>query len=407
MKKQILVVLYPYKFSKFLWNSMELDYISRNLDIEVWDLSLVLNRKFANSINSDGEVGDEVIRFNGIVQLTKYLINFRKKNSKKRIYYINEIPLATFKNAICYTLILGSVSGNQILEYLNPGVPPNYLNVSNNPFRHKKSIYKKFIDVIMKSTGFKEFLQIANSWVATKFGNVIAKSGTHKLIAGHEWLRESKKFNLRKNIKVILGHSNDISNCIIYSQVKVNSKNSGIVHLDAAGPFFGTDSIILKRKTFLTSENWYPKLASFFSYLEVLFAENVTIAGHYKSNFTSPSPVFQGREVIYMNTIPLVANAKLVTTRFSSAISIAVFFKKPIYFIYSNELLLDKESMRHITGLSALLKSPSINIENIQSVELNNYKVDDLSYSDFITKYLSSGPKELANHEIILRNFLV
>jgi hypothetical protein len=108
-----------------------------------------------------------------------------------------------------------------------------------------------------------------------------------------------------------------------------------------------------------------------------------------------------------MNTIPLVANAKLVTTRFSSAISIAVFFKKPIYFIYSNELLLDKESMRHITGLSALLKSPSINIENIQSVELNNYKVDDLSYSDFITKYLSSGPKELANHEIILRNFLV
>jgi|688.fasta_scaffold91209_3 hypothetical protein len=407
MKKQILVVLYPYKFSKFLWNSMELDYISRYFDIEVWDLSLVLNRKFANSIYSYGEVGEEVIRFSGIVQLTKYLFKFRKKNSKKRIYYINEIPLATFKNVICYTLVLGSVSGNQILEYLNPGVPPNYLNDLNNPLRDKKSIYRKFIDVIIKSSGLKEFLQIVNSRVATKFGNVIAKSGTHKLIAGHEWLRESKNFNLRKNIKVILGHSNDISNCIIYSRVKVNSKNSRIVHLDAAGPFFGTDSIILKRKTFLTSENWYPKLSNFFSYLEVFFAENVTIAGHYKSNFSSPSPVFQGREVIYMNTIALVANAKLVTTRFSSAISIAVFFKKPIYFIYSNELLLDKESMRHITGLSALLKSPSINIDNIQSVELNSFKVDDLSYSDFITKYLSSGPKELANYEIILRNFLV
>jgi len=407
MKKQIVVVLYPYKFSKFLWNSMELDYISRKFDVEVWDLSLVLNRKFAKRIYSDEKVDNKVIQFNNMVKLIKYLIKFRKKNSKKRIYYINDIPLVTFKNIICYTLVLGSVNANQILEYLNPGVPTNYLNVSNNQFRNKKSIYKKVLDVISKSTGFKEFLQIINSRVATEIGNVIAKSGTYKLIAGDELLRESKNFNLRKNIKVLLGHSNDISNCIIYNRVKVNSNNNGIVHLDAAGPFFGTDSIILKRKTFLTAENWYPKLSNFFSCLEVFFAEKVTIAGHYKSNFSSPSPVFQGREVIYMNTIYLVANAKLVTTRFSTAINIAIFFKKPIYFIYSNELLLDKESMRHIIGLSTLLKSPSINIDHIESVELYSFKVDDLSYSDFITKYLSSGPKDLANYEIILRNFLV
>lgn len=407
MEKQLLVILYPYKFSKFLWNSMELDYVTKYFDVKVWDFSMVLNRKFAKSIYSDGEVGDKVIRFNDVIQLTKYLVNFRKKNSKKRIFYINEIPLVSFKNIICYTVVLGSVSGNQILEYLNPGVPPDYLNILNNPRGDKKTIYSKAINLIFKSTGLKEFLQIVNSWVATKFGNVIAKSGTHKLIAGHEWLRQSKSFNLRKNIKVILGHTNDFSNCIIYSQSGADSKNSGIVHLDAAGPLFGTDSIILKRKTFLTSENWYPKLSNFFSYLEVFFAEKVTIAGHYKSNFSSPSPVFQGREVIYMNTISLVANAKLVTTRFSTAISIAVFFNTPIYFIYSDELLSDKESMRHIIGLSTLLKSPSINIDNIHSVELDSFKVDNLSYSDFITKYLSSGPRELANYEIILKNFLV
>ena len=70
-------------------------------------------------------------------------------------------------------------------------------------------------------------------------------------------------------------------------------------------------------------------------------------------------------------------------------------------------MLLDKESMHHIIGLSTLLKSPSINIDNIQSVELNSFKVDNLAYSDFITKYLSSGSRELANYEIILKNFLV
>ena len=76
MKKQLLVILYPYKFSKFLWNSMELDYITKNFDVEVWDLSLVLNRKFAKSIYSDGEVGDEVIRFNDVIQLTIGMTNF-------------------------------------------------------------------------------------------------------------------------------------------------------------------------------------------------------------------------------------------------------------------------------------------------------------------------------------------
>jgi len=407
MGKNLLVVLYPYKFSKFLWNSMELDYIGKNFDIEVWDFSNLINRKFAKSIYSDGELDDRVIKFSSKVQLLNYLINFRKINSKKRIYYINEIPLATFKSIIYYILVLHSVSGNQILEFLNPGVPPNYLNMLDNPLRDKKSIYKKVMNIISKSTGFREFIQIINGWVATNFGNIIAKSGTHKLIAGDKWLRESEDFNLRKDIKVILGHSNDISNCIIYSQVKVNYKGSGIIHLDAAGPFFGTDAVILKRKTFLTLENWYPKLSNFFSLLEDFFNETVTVAGHYKSNFSSPSPIFQGREVIYGNTIPLVANAKLVTTRFSTAINIAVFFKKPICFIYSNELLSDKESMCHITGLSSLLNSPSINIDEIHSIELKNFKIDDLTYSDFITNYLSSGPMELANHEIILRKFLV
>jgi hypothetical protein len=39
MTRVAFIVLYPYNFSDFLYNKMELDYLSESCDVEVWDLS--------------------------------------------------------------------------------------------------------------------------------------------------------------------------------------------------------------------------------------------------------------------------------------------------------------------------------------------------------------------------------
>jgi hypothetical protein len=402
-REKIFIVIYPYKFSEFLWENLELGKINQNVDVEVWDISFLLNKRFFNGIFAQTIHRPNVLQFKSIFQLLKHVKYFKTTNAKRDIFYLNEIPLSTVKNILFYKYLLNDVPGPRILEILNPGYPTSYEqsnqeSISSNP---------KFFDIKAVSSSKIELVIRLFSTIISKLGNAFTKNGTVKLIAGTEWESICSSEIKKRDIRVIHGHSGDISKCIMNREL-LNEEipNEIITHLDTAGPMFETDSLLIRRKTYLTNEKWYPLLCNFFERLERRFKVDVIVAGHYKSGFISPSPIFDNREVRYMETLNLIKRSKIVTTQYSTATSMAVYLKKPIIFIYSDELINDTEAMLHIRGFSTLLKAQILNIDKLEEETRFNLNVDTFAYESYFEKFLSSGNLNFANYQLIQRDFL-
>ena len=127
--------------------------------------------------------------------------------------------------------------------------------------------------------------------------------------------------------------------------------------------------------------------------------------GHYKTNFESPSKIFGNREVLYGRTLESTMRAKFVVNRDSSSISYAVILRKPIVFIYSNELLLDKVVMKYIYNMAIELGTHPINLNN-PPIDLTPYlNVDLEKYRNFEKNFLTSSFSK-SNYDILVQDIM-
>jgi hypothetical protein len=177
-----------------------------------------------------------------------------------------------------------------------------------------------------------------------------------------------------------------------------------ITLLDGAGPGSYSDTEILKIKTHITPEVWYPRLNDFLSILENNYNISTRIAGHYLTNYKKPFSLFSGREVIYDKTLELVSNSEFVITRMSTSISFAVILKKPIIFVYSNQLRKDAVFMRNINIFASKLGTEPINIDNPPDNFDIYLKINESNYSKYEENFLTSADKSESNIEIVTRS---
>ncbi len=52
LNRNKFIVIYPYKFTNFLWDILSLDEFSKYSNVEVWDISFLIDKNFANSVSS-------------------------------------------------------------------------------------------------------------------------------------------------------------------------------------------------------------------------------------------------------------------------------------------------------------------------------------------------------------------
>ena len=86
-----------------------------------------------------------------------------------------------------------------------------------------------------------------------------------------------------------------------------------------------------------TVKNWYGTLNKFFYDLEEKFQIKVIIASHPKSKFEKKIPYLGNRLAYENSSMELVKNCKYVITHQSTSLSYATIYKKPIFFIYTND----------------------------------------------------------------------
>lgn len=194
----------------------------------------------------------------------------------------------------------------------------------------------------------------------------------------------------------ILGHSFDYDLFLeLRNQAKQTSPYAIFLDQDLVGH---SDRLITGTKNFVSAEKYYPSLNSFFSRIEDQLGIEVKIAGQPKSQYPINHP-FSVRQVIQNDTARLVQNAQLVLAHYSTAVSFAVLWRKPIMLLNTDELEKSWVQRYWIDAFQRELKVPLINVDHSANVitageepfsELHGY------YHQYQEKYIKmSGTPDL------------
>ena len=113
---------------------------------------------------------------------------------------------------------------------------------------------------------------------------------------------------------------------------------------------------------------FYGLLNHFFKDIEKMFNLKVVIAAHPGINYDRS--LFDGREIYEGKTCDLVKDCQFVISQSSTSTSFAVFFKKPIIFVYTDEYIVKrKPNFRTLEFLSNELGARSYNMDLTKDVD--------------------------------------
>lgn len=400
------LVIYPYRFNDFLWNLLELDEISEFAEVMVWDVSMISSPRFSSGLRGQFSVKKEVSSLASLVALNRKLRELLHENIHQEVCILNEIGQNSFQNFLINFVISRNIHKKdvKVFDLFNGGVPIHYASQITDIKR--KNYYSKLASTVKVSSNPKEFQQKLSAFFFGKLSRCFNKPLTHRLVAGRVWEKEASQ-NVSLGVQIVKGHSHDYSLFLRAAKsLREQTSEGTAIFLDGAGPFYNSDSLLTGRNTFFSSDVWYPALSKFFNFLEDEQKLRITVAGHYKTNFDSPSGLFGDREVIYGQTPTLVESAQFVLTRMSTAVSFAVLYKKPILFIYSDQLLKDSEFMDQAHGLSRLLGTFPLNIDHFPTNIDHYLEINEERYEKYIHDVLTSKPLGEPNYKIILKDIM-
>jgi hypothetical protein len=413
-ERPLFVVVYPYKFTDFVYHLLELDDFKRHCDVQVWDISALTTPKFSRAVSAERSRQSGVVAVTTWRQLLGRLHDVRARSASTPVCILNEVPCTSAAEAVCNWLMSVQLRRTTIavLDLLNGGTPLRYLNQTSDAAPAARgSVWARGLRFARGTTTLTEARRKLSTAVFGLLNRVIPTSTTHRLVAGEDWLQvaQTRSGRRRRPIALVYGHSHDYSTNLAHRlRPSLGDQPGGriAVLLDGPGPMFASDLAHNGRKAFFTTDVWYPALARLFDRLEADTGVRVEIAGHYKSRHPSVAPCFGNRRVHYGRTAQMVRFSEFVITRTSTAISHAVIARKPVLFIYSNQLEADSQFMRDIRGMAAMLGTTPINIDTLPADIRSLLRVDEERYRHYERMCLTSAGPSRPNVQIILEDVM-
>lgn len=407
----LLVVVYPYKFHEFHYSLYELDYYFPYCEALVWDVSQLVNRRFADAIASEQSQRKTVLKVSKWLDLFQRILELRRRCNTSRVYLFSIIPNANpkefFLSLVLRRLLLKT--NVTFIERMNGGAPLyNPFASPDSTFSNKPPRWPDKLRIFFKTlSSFPELMVRLQYSLFRALTRWLPDTTTYRLVAGEHYLDPALCQHPR-TAKLVPGHSDDYSRFLINSltpYAKAHTRNHA-VYLDSGGPLFPADEIQFGRKPYATCEVWYPSLTNFFKHLESERSLDVHIAGHYKSAHP-PAPDYYGKRAVrYGMTVDLVRSSELVIAGASTAISYAVLFRKPLIFIFSNQSKFDIETMSNIRLMAALLACTPVNIDEPPWDFDTLLHVSESHYRAYELAYLTSAGPTRPNHQIILEDIM-
>ena len=209
------------------------------------------------------------------------------------------------------------------------------------------------------------------------------------------------------NTQIIDFNSSDYQNAISSDKNSefLDEANNYIVFIDQFIPFH-PDRDVFKLKP-LDSLNYFEELNRFFSEVEKKYGKKVVVAGHpAATEIYNENDYFKGRSVYYGKTMELIKYSFGVISHYSTAISYAVIYNKPIIFYFTSEMKYNNEAA-YRTGIhmSEVLKSPFLCSESPYSLP-SELLVSQKNYQHYKYSYLTNASSEKISNGKILMNLL-
>jgi hypothetical protein len=383
--QKILLVLFPYVFTKFYWQKYELDMLEKKYKIKIVIHQLIdfLSPNFRKSFKKKSIKG--VFNFNSFY---KWLLNFNKLKNR------NILIFSFVESQNFYTFLVNFFIGRSsrpILKYYYPDVPELKSKISNQIIFNLNN--KNFLLFNVIKIFFHKLSKILN----IKYCDYLITSKKYYLY---------NKFILKKKIKISIGTALDYSNFLVSNKLKVKNYfliKPYVVFLESPGPFNHGDEVLFGFKYPLSKENWSYSLNKFFKFIELNYKFRVVIASHPKVEHDKDSKYYEGRKISKYSTDFLIKNCEFVISRVSTAISFAIIYNKPIITICTNELIQNERYMNSLINFSKILGISPLNIDedfNKNEFDKKIY-INNKKYNFYLRKYLNDNKSKIPNYEII------
>jgi hypothetical protein len=201
--------------------------------------------------------------------------------------------------------------------------------------------------------------------------------------------------------KIIKIHAADYDSYLIKMQKNsLHDAKKYIVYIDQAIAA-ATDAYARGRQLEIDADKYYSDLSDFFTKIEGHYKMPVVVAAHPKANYEKLGYSFGDHEIRSgFNSAELISDASLVLLHYSTAINLAITFKKPIIFLTSE--VLEKYKKPFIDGLSAYFGMKPINI-NDREVEFPTIEIDQKKYKKYFEEFIKApGTSELPFWETVI-----
>tara|TARA_E500000178_G_scaffold354401_2_gene423219 strand:- start:931 stop:2100 length:1170 start_codon:yes stop_codon:yes gene_type:complete len=289
--------------------------------------------------------------------------------------------LSKIKNSYYADFTLGSffkIYANLKLERNNTRL---IFEINNYPTFKKKYELRNFLNV------FRNFLSSKNNYykilrfMIVKTNNFFINYVYKKPIL----ISSGKNFsNPKKYLDIIDTHAMDYD---FFLKDKDSIKEEKFITFVDAYLENHPDLIFLK-KSVVTKKNYLNSLNNFFSMLENEFNHKVVIAIHPRAPFDNSR--YEEREKFFYNTYNGIKKSKLVIMHGSTSANFACMLRKPIIFIYTNEMSQNyPRSVENIKFFAEEFGTKAINIDNNEKINFNDYlKINQKKYDEYFSKYI-------------------
>ena len=403
---RLVVILFPWRVSRFIYADLEIDVFDQKAQVRVFDLSQLLHPEVVKHDPSLDLLEENIVHTTTLVQLMRDLIALRSEmRLHAKIYIIDHLPRAYildlfFKIGLGLFFITKSV---KYIEYKNVG----YFRANTSRNGGAPKVMKRFVNVLRKlrrpvGTNFK----IIAIYLLRLIETLIFYKRKIILYGSQIDLEEDGVDGPLRMKSKIYGSSQDFSRALRQDSYLPSGLDSSACFISPAGPKFKGDRALNKHYPPFDVQPWFSHLNLFFEHIESNFLYKVCILGHYKSAYDPISCEFGGRQVFYNQAILRVKRAGLVLAVNSTAISLAVIFRKPLMLLTSRQLMLNKEIVFFQSSLSEYLGVPVINIDYPESYKTRT-KPDSIReerYAAYERDFLTSGERNTSNAELILRS---
>lgn len=375
MKYNKLVITSTYTLERRTIELFQLhSLVKRDIEIEYWDVGPIT---YNIQLETQAIAGVNIVKFDSKDKFRKYVA---KTASKCTLYlvFMNFAP----KSYFCYReLSKHNLDIAYCVNGVMPLLPSSVITTANLAGKVLKNLFN------------------SNTWCHFLF-KAIKKLPTLKPLTYqfNTCRRAQVDYKVDKETHIIPFNSTDFNST--KKDVPEIISEPYYVFIDEYLPFH--PDIIISGMKFMEADIYYQNMNRLFDRIERETGINVVIAAHPIALKYKEHNYFEGRKVFFYKTASLIKHSKGVFNHCSTAMSLAIIYRKPIITLISDDM---KEKVgsfyEQCKYIGEYIQSKVINIDHLPE-DISFSTIEGYIYNDYKYDYLTNPDSEnLSNADIL------